>query len=227
MLRSKRIVLFLISLVCLSWLVGCKEIDETAGETTVPSSEKTVVEVESQPSEESAEEFVGDVREILLAVLANERVFTDESGAEVYLKDYQIGKEFFADVILADPSEYAFVDFDGDGEMELVINVSQNVGFLLVLHYDGKTLRGYESGVRALQSIKEDGSFSQSNGAGSVRYVKLSFENNQKNITTTAVYEYDDNYFEIDGKECTLEELKAYSEMWDAKTDVKWEKVAK
>ena len=236
MRKNKKIVLTLLCALFLSCLTGCEEIDEAANEATAeqsiestpePTEEQAIVSTEESAAESTGEASRRSVDDMLMDVLNNEAVLIDENGDETYLKDYQIGKNFFVDVILAEPTEYAFVDFDGDGENELVINISLNYGFLLVLHYDGETIRGYEFGVRALQSIKEDGSFSQSNGAGSVQYAKLSFENNQKNKTITAVYEYDEGYFEIEGKECSYEDLKAYSEMWNAKKAVEWKKVAK
>lgn len=159
---------------------------------------------------------------ILNAVLASEKTFIAETGKAVYLNGYHINDGNTVDPILADPAEYTFVDFDADGNNELVVNISPEYGCYLVFHYNGQDVFGYEFGVRALQALKSDGTFMGSNGAASNYYCQLSFEENQRNITYTAVKDSTLNRFELNGKECSIEELNEYINDWNLKEPVKW-----
>ena len=159
---------------------------------------------------------------MLTAVLESKKTFISETGKAVYLKDYHINDGNAVDPILAEPTEYTFVDFDADGNDELVVNISPDYGCYLVLHYNGQDVFGYEFGVRALQALKTDGSFMGSNGAASNYYCQLSFEENQRNITYTAVKDSTMNRFELNGKDCSIEELNEYINDWNLKEPVKW-----
>ena len=164
---------------------------------------------------------------ILTAVLENQKTFITDAGKAVYLKDFYINDGNAANAIHAEPVEYVFVDFDGDSNSELVVNISLDYGYYLVLHYNGQDVFGYEFGVRALQALKTDGSFMGSNGAASNYYCKLSFDENRRNVTYTAIKDSAMSKFELAGKECSIEELNEYINDWNLKESVKWIKCSK
>ena len=154
---------------------------------------------------------------LITAVLENREKFVTEEGETCYLKDYQMG-----DPVEIDPKEYALVDFDGDGNREAVVYISENQGFHLVLHCNNSQVFGHVFSVRALQNLKIDGTFVGSGGAGSHYFDKMHFENNKPLVTTEAV---DDDLYEdyqINGKAVTKEEIDQFTQKWYQKQDVQW-----
>ncbi len=166
-----------------------------------------------------------DSMDLLTAVLNNEKTFITEKGEAVLLKNYAVGNGEFTTPLYANPVEYGFVDFDEDKTDEMVINISTDYGAYLVLHCNGLDVYGYEFGVRSLQALKTDGSFMGSNGAASNYYCRLTFEDNKASVTYTAIKDSTMNQFELNGKECSIEELNEYINDWNLKTAVKWIKL--
>ena len=166
-----------------------------------------------------------DSKGLLTAVLNNEKTFITEKGEAVLLKNYAVGNGELATPLYAKPTEYVFVDFDEDETNEMVINISADYGAYLVLHCNGLDVYGYEFGVRALQALKTDGSFMGSNGAASNYYCRLTFEDNKANVTYTAIKDSTMNRFELNGKECSIEELNEYINDWNLKKAVEWIKL--
>lgn len=166
-----------------------------------------------------------DSKGLLTAVLNNEKTFITEKGEAVLLKNYAVGNGELATPLYAKPTEYVFVDFDEDETNEMVINISADYGAYLVLHCNGLDVYGYEFGVRALQALKTDGSFMGSNGAASNYYCRLTFEDNKANVTYTAIKDSTMNRFELNSKECSIEELNEYINDWNLKKAVEWIKL--
>lgn len=157
-------------------------------------------------------------QKILGAVLENKKTFISEKGSAVFLKDYKI-----LGSLIANPCEYVYVDFDSDGKEELVVNISKNAGFYLVLHYNEYDIYGYELGIRSLSALKSDGSFMQSSGAASNYYCRMSFEQDKINIINTAIKDSTSGKFQLNGKECSIQELNEYINDWHLKENVQWE----
>lgn len=153
----------------------------------------------------------------LMLILENKQQFTTEDGEEVYLKDYKYGEEYYAT-----PNKYTSVDFDGDGVNELVVDISVNGGIYLVFHSDSAKTYGFLFYARELQCIKTDGSFMQSGGATVVCYCSMTFSGDTYEITETAVSDDYTGKLEIDGKECSVEEITAYAKNWQLKEDAEW-----
>lgn len=164
-------------------------------------------------------------KDLLTAVLNNEKTFITEEGEAVLLKSYSVGNGELAAPLYANPVEYVFVDFNEDKTDEMVINISADYGAYLVLHCNGLDVYGYEFGVRALQALKTDGSFMGSNGAASNYYCRLTFEDNKANVKYTAIKDSTMNQFELNGKECSIEELNEYINDWNLKKAVEWIKL--
>lgn len=191
--------------------LGQSSIEKTQAEEHQPE--------QSQPEQPQEEQSVAD---ILLSVLNNEQMFITEISDVVLLKDYVIGKGHVLDYVPVTPTEYAFVDFDGDGTEELVVNISQIYGAYLILRVDEVDVYGYEIGNRGMQALKKDGSFRGSNGAASHFYLRLFFEDNKIVVIETAVNDIYEGVYEIEGKACTAEEAEAYVLKWDQKDEVDW-----
>ncbi len=155
--------------------------------------------------------------DLITAVLENREKFVTEEGETCYLNDYQMG-----DPVVTNPKGYTFVDFDGDGKQEAVIYISESHGFYLVLHSDNSQVFGHVFSVRALQSLKTDGTFVGSGGAGLHYYHKMHFENNKPVITDEAIDDELAENYQINGKTVTKDEMDQFTQKWYQKQDVQW-----
>ena len=119
-------------------------------------------------------ESVTAIREVLLG---NSPFLLD--GEETYINQITAldGEDFY------DPLEIvnvASVDFDQDGDMEAVVELTNQMdGWRVVLHYSDGSVFGYEFGVRSMQDIYEDGTIIGSSGAEEENVFRLSFKNGE------------------------------------------------
>lgn len=119
-------------------------------------------------------ESVTAIREVLLG---NSPFLLD--GEETYINQITAldGEDFY------DPLEIvnvASVDFDQDGDMEAVVELTNQMdGWRVVLHYSDGGVFGYEFGVRSMQDIYEDGTIIGSSGAEEENVFRLSFKNGE------------------------------------------------
>ena len=165
-----------------------------------------------------------DGSEVLLSVMNQECTFVTQNGKEVLLKDYMVGEGEYITNIYAQPYEYTFVDFDKDGMDEMIINISVDLGFYLVLHYEAEKVYGYEFVIRSLQSLKSDGSFIRSGGAMSTYYSCMTFDKQNVKITNIAIKDDNNQIYELYGKQSSIEELDKYIANWNQKENVTWMK---
>lgn len=157
--------------------------------------------------------------EMLMDVLYNKKIFISESGEAFYFVEY---KPYGSLEVI--PDKYALVDLDGDSNDELVVYITAEVGDYMVFHVYNNKVYGFVFGGRSLMSLKEDGSFVQSGGAGINVYACLKFEKNKYSITELA---YKDDYaqqFRINGVATTAEKAEAYVVGFYNKPDVVWMK---
>lgn len=162
---------------------------------------------------------VSNNTEMLMDVLNNKKIFISESGEAFYFVEY---KPYGSLEVI--PDKYALVDLDGDSNDELVVYITAEVGDYMVFHVYNNKVYGFVFGGRSLMSLKEDGSFVQSGGAGINVYACLKFEKNKYSITELA---YKDDYaqqFRINGVATTAEKAEAYVDGFYNKPDVVWMK---
>ena len=162
---------------------------------------------------------VSNNTEMLMDVLNNKKIFISESGEAFYFVEY---KPYGSLEVI--PDKYALVDLDGDSNDELVVYITAEVGDYMVFHVYNNKVYGFVFGGRSLMSLKEDGSFVQSGGAGINVYACLKFEKNKYSITELA---YKDDYaqqFRINGVATTAEKAEAYVVGFYNKPDVVWMK---
>lgn len=161
------------------------------------------------------------VNSLLLSVLNSESTFIAENGQSILMKELAYG--FDGDTpLLAQPQEYTFVDMDGDGNDELIADITPTQTAYIVLHEADGTVYGYLIYRRALLDLKTDGSFMQSGGVGIEYYCKIEFEADAYNTVRTAVRNSTDGIYELDGAESTIDAVNAYAEEWAAKTNAEW-----
>ena len=138
------------------------------------------------------------------------------------------------------PSEYAFVDLNKDGKIELVISELPNGDSYLILYESNDKIYGYSLYIRQFEALKSDGTFLGSYGAFSNSYNTINFNENEYNISTFAKFDfvadtkkpssnkygYEPDYkksvFEIDGKSVSFERIEEFAEEWDNRPEVDW-----
>ena len=156
----------------------------------------------------------------LLSVLNNEKSFINESGEEVYLKDYKLENSAYVA-----PEKYALLDLDGDKKDELVLYDNSDYGAYIVFHIFEDKVYAFNFGERHLMFLKEDGTFIQSGGASLNKYATLSFKNNTYIINEEAYIDDTNNEYRINGVSSTQEKAKEYEHNFhENKRGVSWKK---
>ena len=132
-------------------------------------------------SDEAKSQLKNEAESRLLQVLMDQYPFyRPDDGLEYYLTDYcrRTGDQLGFPVSI---TRYAFVDMDGDGTAEAVVDFKfgENEQVMcMVLKYDGGTVFGAEFYHRQMSHIKKDGSFAYSGGADDDGWAKLRWKNN-------------------------------------------------
>jgi hypothetical protein len=154
-----------------------------------------------------------DVPENMLAfylVLNNKRPFV---SADIGCQEFYWDEYFWCE---SDPRKYdkrdyfRIVDLDGDGEMEIVIDIIFP-WVVEVMDYQEGTVYGYQFPGRGMSPIMKNGVFLGSSGASSNGYFRFTEFDRESYTRETLTYAKDNSY-EVDGKEVTLEEYCAYVE---------------
>lgn len=163
------------------------------------------------PSKEEIEAL--DIREDMLAywmVLNNKRPFIsmNEGGQKFYLNEYcwylhSVEPEHYH------ANYFMIVDMDGDGLEEVVLECSP--GTSEVLHYEEGEVYSYQFGTRGMKRIHISGIYEGSDGAASTSYHRFT-ELNKDGYTKETIAVMDRDYYEVEGKETTGEELDDYVE---------------
>lgn len=132
-------------------------------------------------SDEVKSQLKNEAESRLLQVLMDQYAFyRPDDGLEYYLTDYcrRTGDQLGFPVSI---TRYAFVDMDGDGTAEAVVDFKfgENEQVMcMVLKYDSGTVFGAEFYHRQMSHIKKDGSFAYSGGGDNDGWAKLRWENN-------------------------------------------------
>lgn len=128
-------------------------------------------------------------------------------------------------------TKFAVLDMDGDRECEIVLWVQTQYldeGFE-VLHWQEGEWYGYHFWFRAMEELKEDGTFISSDGAFDTGIEWLFFP--EKGCALDTLYQSESYYppdgelemrYYANGKICSEKEFSAAWERQNAKTDVLW-----
>lgn len=139
------------------------------------------LEEQSELSNEAKSRLKNEAESRLLQVMMDQYAFyRQDDGMEYYLTDYcrRTGDQLGFPVSII---RYAFVDMDGDGTAEAVVDFKfgENEQVMcMVLKYDSGTVFGAEFYHRQMSHIKKDGTFAYSGGANDAGWAKLRWENN-------------------------------------------------
>ena len=163
-------------------------------------------------------------KDTLSAVLNNKKSFIAENGSACYLKDYNICNAPEGEPIPVSPCEYTYVDLDGDLFEEMIVNISSEHSYYLILHYNSYDIFGYEIDATAMTSIKTDGTFSYTSESNTI-CCRLSFKNRKLKITQEAVCDYESGVYQIGGLDVTADSLQEYLQNWEQKADIVWTKL--
>ncbi len=127
--------------------------------------------------------------------------------------------------------KYAVIDLEGDGQEEIVLQlagVAGDLGGYLILHQQGDREYGFESHYKTLENLKEDGTYTYSDPAGTETGVCRVRSFTQTGYETERLfYERTDHdsgavsYLQ-DGKAVTEYEYHAAKDIHDKKPDVVW-----
>ena len=203
----RKTLTMLVALMTIGTFSGC-------GTSTPNTAEDNKTKSSTQESQVKIDES-----ELIKEVIEDKRTFILENGSQNYIKDYNP----FGDENGVKKIEYTYVDFDGDGKTELVLQLESSVdGNFLVLHVNEGQVYGYAFAYRAMKELKQDGSFAGSNGAYNTVFCKLTFDGNKCNVKEEAVFDSDNKVFEIEGQSVSEKELDNFIDNWHKKADVVW-----
>ncbi|MCL2153534.1 MAG: hypothetical protein FWH57_11375 [Oscillospiraceae bacterium] len=168
--------------------------------------------------------------EIMKKVLRNEAKFiemVEDGKSEMLLSEYYLAEDAS---IMDFELEFTVVDMDGDGIPEVILNLMGPDIRLVLYNTDGYVV-GCFFGIKGLNIVKKDGSFSW----GSAYYYgfsRLRFTGESCEYIELAAYEYeheneyiDRNKYTIGGAEVTQEEFEAFMDSQDRKEDSMWYKL--
>lgn len=153
------------------------------------------------------------VEDILLKVINNEQEFITERGDTTYLKDF----DMYGEKVTI--SRFAYVDFDQDGENEMVIETNSG-SYSIVLHYENQRVYGYLLSARAIYDIKNDGTYTGNGGEEVTNIKRMRF----------ATVEYEEiilaskvnGEYEVAGMPATEEQFNDFQSIQDFKEEVEW-----
>ena len=159
-------------------------------------------------------------------ILDNKKTFILD-GEKISINEYKFPymMNYFSD---CKGVEYAAIDMDGDGKVELLIQ--EPLGDILILHEENGVVYGYDFIFRYMYHIKDDGSFSWNANSGNTYGVsKLRFENQTCQETEVYRVEFDEDnnsfkYF-IYGTEVSEEDFESNSANLESNVELTWYKL--
>ncbi|MBQ6935179.1 MAG: hypothetical protein IJN49_01395 [Clostridia bacterium] len=154
---------------------------------------------------------------LFMDILNNKQSFVTENNQDIYLKDFE-----FSDGYYSVPTEYSFVDFNGDNKNEMIVNLSKDSVAYLVLHQEENSVYGFLFYRRELQQIKTNGTFSSTAGAGYTSYHKLNFKDKQCAIIDMAVVDNYKGEYLINGFKCSQNEVLDFVENFNMTQNIEW-----
>lgn len=155
----------------------------------------------------------------LLNVLYSKWQFIDQSGKSLYFKDFKPAEE-----VNAIPEKYALIDLDHDGENELVVDFSYNLGGCMVFHLYNDRVYGYAFWQREFQILKTDGTICGSSGAALNSYYTLQFDKDKCLKTEEAYIDDVGKVYRINGVASTKAKADEYYNQFAYKPGVTWQR---
>lgn len=204
-------------------------IDNKAPPITTAKTEVVATPTNSMPHEEIDAPTLSPLQ-AFTAVLLNEKPFLyiDQNRSEIHqgvsntvvyhITDYLDMLTEDDKTTMSMPS-FAVVDMDGDGLGEVVYQRSDYLGFIVLRYVDDKVI-GYSINYRAMQDLKEDGTFLGTGGALISYIEKLRFLGEYLDNDCLA-NQYDQSYW-IRGEPVVKEDYMKVADEFSLKPDARW-----
>ena len=164
-----------------------------------------------------------------MKILANEEWFYSEQGPKDTLSSYCMGTSGDRGSVA---EKYTLVDMDSDGTNEMVVHLTGKQEGYLVFYYLEKydILCCYEFSVRFMTTLKQDGSFVGSSGAGILHFNTLQIYDGLLTGYTVVETAYQNEMekpaiYRLNGKEVTAESFAQFTQSFDSRADAVWTKI--
>ncbi len=208
-MKKMRIWTALILVLCL--LTGCGG----GSDETIPPTEITIPPTTEPPTEPETEPPV-DVEGALWASIEDICNIVTEDGNTTTLGGYLMRNYG------AYPASCALVDFDGDGQNEMVVSTTSQEVSYVVMHYSDGYVFAFNFGFRELECLKTDGSFIASNSAYETSYCRLRFSGGRCITICEASSDDANQIYKRNGEPTTKQDVNDFSKRWYSKPDVYW-----
>lgn len=154
--------------------------------------------------------------DLYFKVLNNEIKYINEDNNEILFSEYMKMHESSNDIRI----EYSLLDLDNDFEDEMVILIKSYDGFYLILNHEDGKVYGFEDVIRGMITIKTDGTYMATGGAGIAAILKCKFDKNERIVETLA--ESDRNSWTVDGKKADNAQFLEYLTEFNDKEEAKF-----
>ena len=165
----------------------------------------------------------------LLKILTDEEWFYSGQGPKDTLSSYCMGTSGDRGSVA---EKYTLVDMDSDGTNEMVVHLTGKQEGYLVFYYLEKydILCCYEFSVRFMTTLKQDGSFVGSSGAGILHFNTLQIYDGLLTGYTVVETAYQNEMakpaiYRLNGKEVTAESFAQFTQSFDSRADAVWTKI--
>ena len=205
-------------LLVLCLLTGCGGGDEETTpptETTTQPAETTIPPTTEPPTQPETEPPV-DVEAAYWAVIEGICPIVTESGDSTTLTRYLLNGYG------AYPASCALVDFDKDGNNEMVISTTSQEASYIVLHYSDGDVFAFSFGFRSMECLKTDGTFITSSSAYETSYCHLRFNGGRCIVVTDAEEDSSTGSYRLNGEVSSKEAVADFSKRWYSKPDAHW-----
>lgn len=209
--RAKKPLILFVFLGLLFGVAYSSGIAEVGLENEKETMKTEFIEIESKEETEMVDaDIVLPPTQAFAGVFRNQKIFhysdkilgsfdSTDNCCEGYLNEVLDEKEIVI-------TRFAVVDMDGDGLAEVVLEMDNYRGFL-ILRYEAGEVIGYEAGYRSMHSLNMEGFFRASGGADDISEGKMFF------IKDVAVPDDITHYYYSD---CYVKDIKVSEDVWKA-----------
>ena len=186
--------------------------ESTIPETTIPETTETPLPPATVPPTEPEV----DVESVLWAVIDGICDIITEDNSYSTLTRYLL-RNYDATI-----SSCALVDFNKDGQNEMVVSTTSQEASYIVLHYSEGDIFAFPFGYRSMECLKADGTFAASSSAFESSYCHLRFSGGRCIIVCDAYADTQDGHYELNGEFSSQAAVEDFAKRWYSKPDAQW-----